>query len=438
MAGELYNEYLSLLRQPFHKACRLRFLNPDGSTAFALDDNPLQLRNKAFIAEGQLSVNLQNGQRRSVTITLDNTNEEFSYQYGKLWFGQEIALDEGVVLSNGQPFYIQQGVFLINTPTNKVEPDGNTMQLNLVDKWANLDGTLRGSLEGTYEVPYGTNIFEPISALLAEDRGNGIPLDRVTPIYTNYYNDMTQVLPDGTTANLTDAPYTLTVEGGGSKADVILGLTGMVNAWVGYDPSGALRVDPSQDDISDATKPISWTFGTDETTLLGMTYEINKTEIYNDVIIVGANLENFTQPSARATNLDPASDTNVNLIGRITYREEQSGFATQTQCEDLAAWKLKRMSSLQSTVTISCSQLMHIRENELVEIRRTDKVGSPVERHLIQGFSRPLVGTSPMTINAISVVDIPNITLSSRPYYTTTGEFTTEPRDHKFTVLTEY
>ena len=411
MAGELYNEYLSLLRQPFHKACRLRFLNPDGSTAFALDDNPLQLRNKAFIAEGQLSVNLQNGQRRSVTITLDNTNEEFSYQYGKLWFGQEIALDEGVVLSSGQPFYIQQGVFLINTPTNKVEPDGNTMQLNLVDKWANLDGTLRGSLEGTYEVPYGTNIFTPISALLAEDRGNGIPLDRVTPIYTNYYNEMTQLLPDGTTANLTDAPYTLTVEGGGSKADVILGLTGMVNAWVGYDPSGALRVDPSQDDISDATKPISWTFGTDETTLLGMTYEVKKSEIYNDVIIVGANLEDFTQPKARATNYDPSSDTNVNLIGKITYREEQSGFSTQTQCEDLAVWKLKRMSALQKSVTISSTQLMHIRENELVEIRRTDKAGSPVERHLIQGFSRPLVGTSQMTINAVSVVDVPDITV---------------------------
>lgn len=411
MAGELYNEYLSLLRQPFHKACRLRFLNPDGSTAFALDDNPLQLRNKAFIAEGQLSVNLQNGQRRSVTITLDNTNEEFSYQYGKLWFGHEIALDEGVVLSNGQPFYIQQGVFLINTPTNKVEPDGNTMQLNLVDKWANLDGTLRGSLEGTYEVPYGTNIFTPISALLAEDRGNGIPLDRVTPIYTNYYNEMTQLLPDGTTANLTDAPYTLTVEGGGSKADVIIGLTGMVNAWVGYDPSGALRVDPSQDDISDATKPISWTFGTDETTLLGMTYEVKKSEIYNDVIIVGANLEDFTQPKARATNYDPSSDTNVNLIGKITYREEQSGFSTQTQCEDLAVWKLKRMSALQKSVTISCTQLMHIRENELVEIRRTDKAGSPVERHLIQGFSRPLVGTSQMTINAVSVVDVPDITV---------------------------
>ena len=411
MAGTLFNQYLNMLRVPFSKVCRLRFLNPDGTTAFALDNDNRVRRNKAFIADGQLTVNLQNGQRRTASITLDNTNEEFAYQYGKLWFGQEIALDEGLLLPNGQPYFIQQGVFVINDPSNDVNPSGNTMQLPLVDKWSNLDGSLRGNLEGTYNVAVGTNIFNPIVSLLAEDRGNGIPLDNTTPIFTNYYNGMTQTLPDGTTASMVNAPYTLTVEGGSTKADVILGLTGMVNAWVGYDPSGALRIDPSQDDIADITKPVVWTFGTDETTLLGMSYNIKKSEVYNDIIIVGAALENYTQPMARATNYDPSSDTNVNIVGRITYREEQSGFATTTQCSDLAVWKLKRMSVLQKAVNISCSQLMHIRENELVEIRRTDKDGSPVERHLIQGFSRPLTTTNQMTINAISVVDIPDITV---------------------------
>ena len=410
MAGTQFIQYLQMLRQPFMKVCRLRFLNPDGSTAFALDNNSRVRRNKAFIADGQLTVNLQNGQRRTASITLDNTGEQFAYQYGKLWFGQEIALDEGLILPSGMPYYIQQGVFVINDPSNGVMPTGNTMQLPLVDKWSNVDGSLRGNLEGTYTVQAGTNIFTPITALLAEDRGNGIPLDNMTPVYTNYYNNYTQTLPNGTTAAAVNAPYTLTVEGGSTKAEVILGLVGMVNAWVGYDPSGALRVDPSQDDIADITKPVVWSFGMDETTLLGLTYDVKKTEVYNDIIIVGAALENYTQPMARATNYDPSSDTNVNIAGKITYREEQSGFATNTQCEDLAVWKLKRMSVLQKAVTISCSQLMHIRENELVEIKRTDKEGSPIERHLIQGFSRPLTSTNQMTINAISVVDIPDIT----------------------------
>lgn len=406
-----FPQYLSNLRNPWIKLCRLRFLQPDGSTAFALDNNPFNKRSRAFIAEGSINVNLQNGQRRTADVTIANMDGAFDYAYGKTWFGQEIALDEGMLLPNGTDFYIQQGVFLIDNPTEDVQPESRTAHYNLVDKWSNLDGSHLGYLEGTYEVAYGTNIFTPIVSLLAEDRGNGSPLDRIPPVCTNYYNSMTQVLPDGTTAYLVNSPYTLTVNGGSTKADVVLGLVEMVNGWVGYDASGALRIDPSQDDISDATKPILWSFGTDEVTLLGMSYSIKNTEVYNDVIIVGAEMDDTAQPMSRATNYDPASDTNVNIIGKKTFREEQSGFATTTQCRDLAVWKLKRMSILQKAVTISASQILHLKENDLVEIKRTDKDGSPVERHLIQGFSRPLTGTEPMTINAVSVVDIPDITV---------------------------
>lgn len=43
--------------------------------------------------------------------------------------------------------------------------------------------------------------------------------------------------------------------------------------------------------------------------------------------------------------------------------------------------------------------------NQLVTITRTDKPGSPVERHLVQGFSRPLGATGEMTVEAVSVQD---------------------------------
>ena len=59
--------------------------------------------------------------------------------------------------------------------------------------------------------------------------------------------------------------------------------------------------------------------------------------------------------------------------------------------------------------------MMHISENNLVEIVRTDKPGSPVERHLIQGYTRPLATNGTMTINAVSVVDFPNATITSWP-----------------------
>lgn len=405
-----YQTYLELLRKPFQKLVRLRFLNPDGSTAFVLDNDPLNRKATAFLSSGELRCNLQNGQRRTASVTLSNVGQQFDYNINSLWFGQEVALDEGMLLPNGEEIYFQEGVFVLDTPRDELRPTERTITYNLVDKWANLDGTLFGNLESTYEVPLGTNIFQPITALLAQDKGNGIPVDRVPPIYTDYYNGKKQIIPGpngGTEVLVTNTPYTLRIDSeSGTIAEVVLGLTGMLNAWVGYDSTGALRVDPSQDDLLDTAKPVAWRFQLEDFSFLGATYTIKNTEVYNDYIVVGEQLDDYTQPYGRATNTNPQSDTNVQTIGRKTIRESQAGFATNKQCQDLADWMLKRSSILQKAISISCSQILHISENELVEIVRTDKPGSPVERHLIMGFSRPLNGTEQMTIDAVSVNDL--------------------------------
>lgn len=412
--NEKYLDYLQMLRKPFQKLCRLRFLQPDGSTAFVLDNNPKNERSGAFISGGTITHNWQNGRRTIASVTLDNVDGDFDFAFNHIWFGQEIALDEGLVLSDGETeFYIQQGVFLIETPTESIHPGMRTAQYNLVDKAAALDGALGGNLDGTYQVPVGTNIFEPITSLLSEDRGNGYPVDRVAPVFTEYYNSRTQELPDGSTVTMVEAPYTLTIDStDGTIWGVVSGLAGMVNAWVGYDETGALRIDPSQDDILDTTKPILWEFSMDEAELCGMTYQVKNTEVYNDFIVTGEQLSDNSQPKGRAQIMDPSSPVDIATIGRKTKRVSMSGFGTDTQCKDYAEWMVKRASVLQSAVTISCSQMFHIRGNELVTLTRTDKPGNPTERHLIQGFSRPLAGTGAMTINCVSTADFPTATVT--------------------------
>lgn len=414
--AERMNDYRRMLRTPYTKLCRLRFLQPDGSTAFALDNNPKGRYGGAFLADGSLHVNLNNGQRRTAAVTLSNLDSVFDYNINKVWFGSEIALDEGLVLSDGTDFYIQQGVFLVETPQETVNPGERTAQYNLVDKWSNLDGTLFGELEGTYEVAAGTNIFSPMAALLKLDKGNGDVVDRVAPVFTEYYNGKTQELADGTTAQLTDAPYTLRVDSdSGSYADIFLGLAEMLAAWIGYDATGALRVDPSQDDILDSDKPLAWQFSQSETLLLGAEYQEKNTEVYNDFIVIGEAVNASAQVAGRAQNLDPASDTNVARIGRKTVRYRAAGYSTKRQCQDLAVWKLKRSAALQKAVTISCGQILHLSENEIVTIVRSDKPGSPVERHLVQGFTRPLTWNGAMQISAVSVQDFPTATVTSWP-----------------------
>ena len=145
--------YLETLRtNTFTKLCRLEFLNPDGSVAFATDNDHRKRRSRAFIQNGTLNVNLQNGIRREVSgLTLSNMDEEFSYNVNHLWFGQQIRLMEGLLLPSGDEFLLPQGVFYIRDPQDVWNPNQKTVTLDLVDKWAYLDGTLFGNLDGIYD-----------------------------------------------------------------------------------------------------------------------------------------------------------------------------------------------------------------------------------------------------------------------------------------------
>lgn len=412
--SEKWAQYLNVIKGSFVKLARLDFLQPNGSVSYSLDNNPLNKRSGAFIQSGTLSCNLQNGQRRSATVTLSNLDGEYDYSVNKLWFGQQVQLWEGVILPNGEDFYISQGVFYVKDPEEVFKPGLKETTLNLVDKWAYLDGSLFGNLDGTYEVPLNSNIFNVIASILLLDRGNGQPVDSSAPVFTGYYNGKTTTLPDGTTVPLTNTPYTYRCDSeNGTYADIILEMNTMLAGWIGYDSCGQLRLSPSQDDILDQTKPIQWEFTPKNSTLLGITYSVKNSEVYNDIIIIGESLSEYGQTAGRATNYDPRSDTNANLIGLKTKRYAQSGYYTQDICESMAVFKLKRQSVLKKSVTIETTQMFHLQENNLVTIQRTDKPGSPTERHLIMGYSRPIAQNGTMSINACSVLDWPVATITS-------------------------
>ncbi len=412
-ANSLWSQYLNALKTNYAKITRLDFLQPDGSVAFSLDNNPYGVRSKTFIQDGSLSVNLQNGTRRTASVRLSNLNGEYDYNVNNVWFGQQIRILMGMILPNGQEYLIPQGVFYIQNPEENQQPGERTAVYNLVDKWAYLDGTLNGELEGAYECPVNSNIFGAVDAILKLPLGNGKEIDSVPATYTDFYNGKFTTLPDGSTVPLTNTPYTVRVDSDhNTYADVILALNEMLAGWIGYDSYGSLRLDPSQDDILDTNKPIEWTFSPSEQEFLGATYTVLNSEVRNDIIRVGESLGGYALIGARAQNYDPSSDTNINLIGLKTDRESKAGYYTNDICASLAEFELKRKTILKKSITIRSKQMFHLTENNLVLIKRTDKTGQPMERHLVTGFNIPLTSTGEMTINATSVSDFPIATIS--------------------------
>lgn len=412
-----YADYLEALKTDFTKLAKLEFLNPNGSVAFSVDNNPKNSRSGAFLQTGTITCNLQNGKRRQASVQLANIDGEFDYAVNNLWFGQQVRLSEGLILPDGTEYYISQGIFELETPKESIQPEQNRITYTLTDKWANLDGTLLGNLEDVYEVDAGTNIFQAMASILRlgkYDAGNNsdYPIDPIAPLFTNYYNGRTQTLTDGTVVNLIDAPYDFISDASGTYADVLLGLAEMLAAWIGYNANGRLVIDASQDDIDDADKPTLWDYSTDEKQLLGIDYTHKNTDVYNDIIVVGATGDDNITPRGRAQDTDPTSSTCISRVGLKTKRIEMSNYYSDDICQSYADWMLKRYSVLQKSVTIKSTQMFHIYENALITLKRTDKEGSPKERHLIQSFSRPIGQTGDMTIEAVSVKDLPAPTIT--------------------------
>lgn len=401
-----YDAYLKALRGSYTKLAKLDFLYPDGTVSFTLDNKAS--RSQAFLQSGSLSVNFQNGTRRTADVTLANADGIYDYNVNGLWFGQQVRLSEGLILPDGTEFYIPQGVFYIKNPDEVFNPGERTVTMHLTDKWAYLDGTLFGNLDGIYEIPVGSGIFQAMSSILAMDRGNGYAVDDVAPVYTTYYDGKTQTLPSGATASLLNTPYTLRVDSeSGTYADVILGLNDMLVGCIGYDANGRLRVEPSQDDISDMQKEVLYRFSPEETQLLGAAYTVMNDQVYNDIIVLGETQDNYAQPKGRAQNTNPQSDLSIyGALGLRTLRMSAAGYATDRQCQDLADWQLKRNCVLKKSVSVQCGQIFHIQENKVITLRRTDKPGAPEERHLVMGFTRPIGQTGSMTVQAVSANDI--------------------------------
>lgn len=424
--SQKYQEYLRIISNPdfMRPLTKIEFLNPDNTVAYALDGKYKRRYgypdSRAFLQDGTINISLNNGQRRTASIRFENLDNAFDYAINKLWFGRRVRLLKGVTLKDGSEFYISQGIFYLNSPKTGWKPNSRTAEYSLVDKWAYLDGTLFGNLENTYEVPMmtdgkRTDIFEAMQGILdlsIYDHKYTLDIDKrvdnIKPIFTNYYNNRYTTI-NGQQVAMNLMPKTVTTSMGGTYGKVLLDLNALIAGWIGYDSNGALRVDASADDLNDTDKPVMWKFDENSKTFFGLDETANPSQVFNDVIVWGEGL-NGEVVGARATNYDPTSDTNANLIGLKTNVESSDINYTNEQCQALANWYLKRKTVLQKSVTISCSQMFHLQENNLISVLRSDKPGKPIEKHLIQAISIPLSEKGSCSITATSINDFPEVT----------------------------
>lgn len=147
-------------------AIKLEWLNSDETVR-------CDFTNAAYDINASVSVNKQNGCRRTCTVKLNNDINSFPIKLDNIWIGQKFKLWMGIYLDENTPYYLPQGVFYVSNPTEVYNPSERTITLNGVDKWAYLDGTLHGELAGSYQTNVDVNLYDAIRELLALPTGKG-------------------------------------------------------------------------------------------------------------------------------------------------------------------------------------------------------------------------------------------------------------------------
>lgn len=384
-----FQQYLNALRQStVYPTSRLYFLNEDGTPYYEITDE--------YIKGGSINVSYNNGVRRTASITLFNDKGQYDslIERGVL-LNQKVKILAGIHIGDDE-YLIPQGVFYINNPASSYQPSNKTIQLNLVDKWGALDGTVGGTLDGIYQINVGNSLVEAIRTLLLLDKGNGTPLDGTPPIIDKkYLNNPTYY----------EAPYTLRTEANSNYANILLGINTMLVSSCGYDAEGILRFTDANTSYSDFGQPLVYDFFVDSKELYSASYTYKLSDIYNEVQVLGTILEG-AQIKGLAQNNNPASALAIEKIGRRTLWVSDTKFYTNTQATEYAEYELKRRTALQRAVSFECSPIFHLKENDLITITRSDINKSYVpEIFVVNGYTLPLGGGN-MSVNAVSINEL--------------------------------
>ena len=151
--------YKSLFRQQNIKPrFRVFVLNPDETIRYPLPNERIQ-------EGGSYSENYQDGQRRTMSLTLFNEDGKFTPSINSLWIDSKFSLELGIEMPNGQIVWNKKGIYVISNSSTTHSSDDKTVPLSLGDKFNALTGKL-GTLETTYEIPIGSDIEEVIKGLL--------------------------------------------------------------------------------------------------------------------------------------------------------------------------------------------------------------------------------------------------------------------------------
>lgn len=384
------DRYVNLVRgQAVRPRFRLSLLHTDESFQEDITEYLIQ-------GSGSLQIQYAQGQRRSINFTLNNQSGIFTPTgiNSKIWINTKFKLELGMEMSNGDIVWNSAGIFVVGTPQATRKNAQETIDIQCYDKFALLDGTLGGTLEATYEIEAGENIYNIMVDTLLQDNGNHYPIDTKRVVFDNsYINEVTQ--------------YTLSKSANESYGDMLIELANMIACDIYYDTNGNLTIQSGIKDISQVNKPTLWTFKDTEYEYMSGHINYDFTSVRNRVTVVGANVNsNNGIFVATAENINPRSSSRISVVGIRNYYLEDNNIYTQQLAQDRADYELNKLSIVQQTIQIDSTFMIHLDVNNCIALEDEffDYFDS---RFIIQSISIPISIHSQIAIECTNIASLP-------------------------------
>jgi hypothetical protein len=324
------------------------------------------------IIGGNINISDNKGLRRSVDIEFENTDGTYIPSVdGYIWMNKKFRVWTGLKI-NGEDYYISRGVYLCSEPEISSNKGQNTTDIELLDKFALLNGELGGVIENTYIIEVGSNIATVVQDLLT------------------FAGEVKPAVIEPTTET---TPYTLIKEAGETFADLLIELANMLSWTCYFDANGYFRFEP---EVDIETEGSIWDYTTDEVFYLSSNHKYDFTNVFNNIVVIGDNINGAT---VRATATDNSETTGINVVGVKTKVINDSLIYNNSLAQERADAELQKSISIVESLDMNVVPVDIIEGGSIITITDTSS-DLDGDRFLVKSVSFPLVVQSEMNISA--------------------------------------
>lgn len=330
-----------------------------------------------------------NGQRRTVDLTLINVDGKYTPNINKLWYNSKLLYTSGVVYE-GTEYLFARGVYLISDFDYSFTNSDRKIIYALKDKYINYEGPC-GTIIDSIEFKPGVDVYELLSQINNTSTADGLSYDLKPPLINSDVSE-------------TELQQTIRIESGGKIAQIIDQLATQMNCEYFYNALGYLCFYPLNESLNDDEKPIIWSYTKNEIDQFNFK---GSAELVNVIKVTGSNI-NGKIYSAIVKNENLGSNINIYRINeRPGQVLQDENILSDDMAKERGEFELRKQAILafQQTVTVPFNPILQV--NTLIEID-DDELNLHHDKFLINSISYTS-GSPQMQLEIINIDSLPII-----------------------------